>query len=1182
MSWFRGGLFEARSTAELDADARPSQVTDRIGVARRLSVELKAAVNQVGIEEFYGQEAQFDEDSRLGRELLYLASNDEWIRATREIVTFEAADMLDTRIQVHVDLDRITHEAFRERDERIWLPLVVLAPPRVEDDDSPGSGHVRPSPTVLDSAGNVVPSLPESEARRWVAAAMAEIVLNMIPPALGGESIGALGSLAREQRLLLSAAIYRVLRDGGEAGNPGQGIAAPVEDGERLRRVQRARARLSDMFDWIGLHLHDPDAAGGTQRDGLMIRRAAHVLHALRSPTTLVVVAHSPTTESAVFSVDLPGRPLVADARGGWRQSWRRRAHGPTARADVDILLPGMDAEHAVQVNLPEGVSLARDRDPAEAPLRATVRVDRPRCLRHIDDLMDQLTPDEKDSGQDRKPGHEDPVAQCLVDFTLARIDVATDAFRHYFSADSTSVNGLPAWLSGLRAALREVRRGGAVAEAGRDAVRAQRGSGARPEDERLYRIVASDSHSPRRGHVWLPAVENRNVRATPITARFGLDVVSDGSAPLRTARYSGFLSLVLLGAVLVYVLAELYVTHTRLEIDGQVLGSVLTLFAAIQASRIRPPDKAALRGMLIASHTWVIVASILPAVLLGVSLAFEQAPVWAVVAAFCVQLGLQVTMYSPWLTGLGRRPADGGLVLRTGVALDYPRVDVLRASWWRSTTAGALLLGANAHGYVIRQDGGTVLELLARADRRVGRQTRERGVLRGRGLLLARPAPDSPANILAMLRAGTAERTLSFVVFREEPTQEWQAGRVPVELDVDRLIVHEAPVGNVDLYLGMEAGHFPELDGHPIMRLLEVAQKRELLVLDVQQPVPPPHGGDPRRLWSRTRIGLRGDEVRNLAGLLTESLAAIRQTTGPAVDLLVDMSTQTPPRRFLGNADDVPARVLVPADLDVVRLAGAGAANGRGGGAGARWFSSVLTDYALAGTERDLLRQLSRRHPGLRLSGITAARLHGVSVLLVLAHQATTGAEPAAEAGESSNGRVAVLLDGLQPRVARWNAAKELGQLAPGGVLLQVHARYSDRPGIFAALVETIGRGLAQTTGNAYAAGSLHVTYLQTEVADGRNAVVKFMIRLPAPATPAALPPAALQRVEKAARQVLVAQAHADPGTDDLGLMRVPRAMVRIVVLGADPADSESESEAEPDGPAGSAGSEPSSAPTG
>jgi hypothetical protein len=61
---------------------------DILAIANRL----RDIVAQVAFGEFYWQDAHYNHDSRLGRELLYLIANDEWIRSTTEIIDISRAD----------------------------------------------------------------------------------------------------------------------------------------------------------------------------------------------------------------------------------------------------------------------------------------------------------------------------------------------------------------------------------------------------------------------------------------------------------------------------------------------------------------------------------------------------------------------------------------------------------------------------------------------------------------------------------------------------------------------------------------------------------------------------------------------------------------------------------------------------------------------------------------------------------------------------------------------------------------------------------------------------------------------------------------------------------------------------------------------------------------------------------
>ena len=107
--------------------ARGSYHLEILATARALS----AMVKSVSPDEFYWQEAHYDQDSRQGRELLFLMANHEWVRATSEIVDITRSDAIETAIKIDLDLSQISHEAFRARTGRLWLPVAVLPPEAV-------------------------------------------------------------------------------------------------------------------------------------------------------------------------------------------------------------------------------------------------------------------------------------------------------------------------------------------------------------------------------------------------------------------------------------------------------------------------------------------------------------------------------------------------------------------------------------------------------------------------------------------------------------------------------------------------------------------------------------------------------------------------------------------------------------------------------------------------------------------------------------------------------------------------------------------------------------------------------------------------------------------------------------------------------------------------------------------
>ena len=132
MHWF--GHFRssnAASDGERDQEAADKAAEDRLA---KLAADLFRAVQSVTPAEFTWQEAHYDHDSRLGRELLFLMANYDWVRATSEIVDITRSDTIETTIKIDVDLSQVTHEAFRKRTGPIWLPVAVL-PPYIRRDD---------------------------------------------------------------------------------------------------------------------------------------------------------------------------------------------------------------------------------------------------------------------------------------------------------------------------------------------------------------------------------------------------------------------------------------------------------------------------------------------------------------------------------------------------------------------------------------------------------------------------------------------------------------------------------------------------------------------------------------------------------------------------------------------------------------------------------------------------------------------------------------------------------------------------------------------------------------------------------------------------------------------------------------------------------------------------------------
>ncbi|HET9654382.1 MAG TPA: hypothetical protein VFP72_03445, partial [Kineosporiaceae bacterium] len=204
-------------TVPVDPSPPPAGASDQ---GQRILERLRQALYAVTAGEFRNQETRHDLDSRLGRELLYLIANDEWVQATTEFIDLQQAGTVHTTVRVEVNLDRIAHEALREQRDQLWLPLLVLPPYRRVD----GAGR-RPGGTVpvVTDAGEVRPTLPQAQLRRWVSAALAEIMLD------GGAEWALPGphrAVCREERILLGMAIRRFLRGQAPGGDP-RGATVP-------------------------------------------------------------------------------------------------------------------------------------------------------------------------------------------------------------------------------------------------------------------------------------------------------------------------------------------------------------------------------------------------------------------------------------------------------------------------------------------------------------------------------------------------------------------------------------------------------------------------------------------------------------------------------------------------------------------------------------------------------------------------------------------------------------------------------------------------------------------------------------------------------------------------------------------------------------------------------------------
>ena len=325
------------NTAEAQAEApvKPDHPLEILGVAK----ELQDMVLRVTPEEFRWQEDHYDGHSEQGRELLFLIANHEWVRATSEIVDVVQSDVIETTIKADIDLSRIQHEAFRGRTGRVWLPIAVL-PPQIRQ------RQIEPDlfATVADAAGDLLPLLPADDLRHQMSAAMAEIIVNMAVAHWPNLRSQPRPAAARDQRVLLSAAIYRLLRlKPRSIGVPADPASAfTLTDAAEFRReimarqatsssesgfsggtsrIDQARRRLLGLLGGYNMYLLQrviPEEPETPMRAPEFVPeladRAIRILQALAA-STVVVIPVNFNTEPTVLTVRAPKRNLKPTGR---------------------------------------------------------------------------------------------------------------------------------------------------------------------------------------------------------------------------------------------------------------------------------------------------------------------------------------------------------------------------------------------------------------------------------------------------------------------------------------------------------------------------------------------------------------------------------------------------------------------------------------------------------------------------------------------------------------------------------------------------------------------------------------------------------------------------------------------------------------------------------------------------
>jgi hypothetical protein len=1095
-----------------------------------VAVRLDYMVSQITPEEFRWQDANYDRDSALGRELLFLIADNGWSRATTERISVTRSDSLETSIEVDIDLDRITHEAFRGRTGRIWLPILVLPPLRQSSESDPQGAL-----TVMDATGTPQATLADADVTHRIAAAITEIIVNMALPRLPDSGNGHLSSI-RAQRLMLSAAIYRLLRGDHVPSAVVSGQTPPrLAEAGPVQRIGHARRDVGDLLEYFSGLLTPaeparPDDATGTRR---LTERAIRVLLAFAESTVVVVAAefgHSPAT----LTVTVPSRALheappgsvEADGSVGrtarrWRHpsSWRWLRPGrwnwilPRALLQIDLLLPSAEADRQVQVSLPEGVALDPSQ-PRSARTELDIKTRQPPPVRQLRQLVAQLV---------NASDWPAPLYQCLADLAQAKAAASLESLREHRVCAAlgqlalTSTESTEATRE-FRNVLGEAERilGGITAE-GKTTARQALLAGWQQDSGRLDRALqrrsATEAVSPGAVVARARQIEDASQRAAPTTARIGVHIAVTDSEHFSIAWFSGWMSALLMLVVLGFFVAEAVRGISNQGISPEVLAIVLTLFSAIQAGRIEQSDRSTMRGLLAQAGSGLIVASIMPAVVLAVALAFSTSAVWAItwaVISMTLQLHLQFLLRQRLRKKLatGRREADG-LVPQTGLMLytdapDYAHAEVLHSSWWRSTTADALMVGRQAYGYVAWQHGGPQsLSSLLQGGRPAG-ETSE-----------AAPASllEQPANVLALQRSSTAAQSLTFAIFRDEPQADWNPAPdevIKVDLDPGRLAPTERVSGMVGVYVGLPRGAgLLAVAEHPVTAVLRAAASRRLTVLEVQLPVPPPTASYADLLWARVRIGLPDDDIeqltpilRDIAGLAAGERGASRpvvgvQTVSGGIPRILNPRPAAANPGPAAEPEQAQRRRLVLArDLDAVTASGLGrieSPNVR------TWrVMAICADWRM-GIEANVLSGLDH---GLELAALTSVTLFGKAVMLLLGHR--PDGPPASDGLPTSNGAPGVtparVGRGITVYLDKWLTGTDLGtDLGATGKypLLRVHMRTPDRPGATLEVLESLRATLKEMAPGSLDERDWNVWYARAVVASGNVALIQLTAKL-------------------------------------------------------------------------------------
>ncbi|GLY14100.1 hypothetical protein LWF15_34410 [Kineosporia rhizophila] len=1202
---------------------------------------LRAALGQVTLEEYRSEDARFERDSRLGRELLYLVANNSWCRRTTEVLRLHLAEAVDTDVVVDVDLSYADHEAFELDAGLTWLPLLALPPMKARDTsrtreaglfkefaarnqvpiDRWADDEADPiaSLEVSDGDGTRIHRLTQAEVRQRLAAALAEMILNVMTrrPQQVGPEPGA--AVQRAQKLLLSAAIRRMLPGASPMTEAGQLPAGgTVPDGIRDARTlldeilaadvelalsgadEPVRQPVSVPFSSDGGFLapgatpfgrEQPgtaaDETAGTQareassipdqsgtaatgtvdaeatvpmrvrpkpgldtevmkvltgpgatdapgtgpitgpitidswlEDGGRLRpvlgsHVGEILDALIG-TTLVVIAVRDQGRPMSYTVHVPSRRLVRRGRA-WFQ--------PRALLSIDLLAPTAHADRQIRLVLPEGVVCRGDR------VQGRIDVELPGPFERLEALMRRLFP--RHLPPDRPASWVDVQ---IAEMALHKLDSALDSLRYYLVeathdelADDGEPRGLRQLLTRtprrpsrehltrqldeklreLRVHLDRVRAAGVLGDGMAAVWRAWDSGSWFPRWMR--RRVDVNTASVNLVMLRASAVDDIAIRARPIRARIEADLAL--SEVSDVARYTGGLNLAVLGVLCLMLLK--WPPHQSGAGDAiQVLATILTLFAAVLAGRVELGQAFTLRGLLTRATYWLMFGSVLPTVLLAMALALM--PVGyafeAALTAFTVQALLMLRFRPTELrrSRPGRRSRSARMRVMSAYQPDYARVDMLRGRRSRALITEALLLGRDAFAYVVTRPAGEgqLLSLLERSQAggspvtgltRTARRSVAR-LLNPRGI--EQVVSSERVNLLGAVQSATAGRAMTYLVFRDQPVEDWRSAEedkddvvAPVPLDPDRVAPQEPPEWQLQILIGVPVTPVAvTLGRHPVMAVVSAAARYNFQVSSVQLPTAPPPGRSGEALrWMQLSVGVtyrRGDSLRGLGSFLHRVHRMDGMAFGAGrLSILVQINADSRPLPALSAS-----KPLSDKDFDVVPDDEAASDPER------NWRTLVLTAHSRVGLLRDVLHGLSAQAPNFELAGLTVEGVYGQTVLFLVGRDRSTS-DPSLREGLQRWMRPS---DRLIVAVDRRLSARTLDGSAAlrERLLLQVFLRTPDRPGVLRETLKNLARALEVygPEGHSYgeAMERIDVWFVTMEVANGRTFRGRLTVRLP------------------------------------------------------------------------------------